>query len=213
MLSYDLRPCSLDVAAALCAEHHGYGTVSSSATYAFAVWEKGRAVAAYVWQPPPFGAASSVSKEAPGGVLSLSRMVAVPREERTLNHVSKPLRRQMNALIDRGRWPALVTYSDEGQGHTGHVYKCSGWEKVGEPRKRPFFHDSLGRRLSSYANGKHGARELTFGGYTMMQRWEHWACEREEIASHMAAAGWLRVVIPGKVWRSGRQAHTWEKRA
>lgn len=42
---------------------------------------------------------------------------------RTFSHggsVSKPLRRQMRVEIDRGRWPVLITYSDEGQGHTGH---------------------------------------------------------------------------------------------
>jgi hypothetical protein len=50
----------------------------------------------------------------------------------------------MNVLIDRTRWPVLVTYSDIGQGHTGHVYKCSGWEKVGEPERRC----PLGRRRS-----------------------------------------------------------------
>jgi tRNA U34 5-carboxymethylaminomethyl modifying GTPase MnmE/TrmE len=59
---------------------------------------------------------------------------ALPREERRLRHISKPLKRQMRDLIDRTRWPVLVTYSDEGQGHLGHVYKCSGWQKT--TRKR-----------------------------------------------------------------------------
>jgi len=78
-------------------------------------------VAAYAWQPPPPGASRAVCPEAPEGVLALSRMVAVPRDERRLQHVSTPLRRQMRVLIDRGRWPVLVTYSDEGQGHTGNA--------------------------------------------------------------------------------------------
>ena len=92
-------------------------------------------------------------------MLALSRMVAVPREKRELRHISKPLRVQMRRRIDRTRWPVLVTYSDEGQGHTGHVYKCSGWQAT-ERTRRPTFEDAQGRRQSSYSNGKHGGRDL-----------------------------------------------------
>lgn len=122
--SYDLRPVPRADVAALCAAHHGYGGAGHAVTYAWGVVEGGRVIAAYAWQPPPPGAARAVCPEAPTGVLALSRMVAVPRDERRLRHVSTPLRRQMRVLIDRGRWPVLVTYSDEGQGHTGHDYRC-----------------------------------------------------------------------------------------
>ena len=67
--SYDLRECPLSVVDALCASHHGYGGASATATYSFAVYEDGRAVAAYAWQPPPPGAAKSVCPEAPPACL------------------------------------------------------------------------------------------------------------------------------------------------
>ena len=207
---YDLRPCGLDVARKLCARFHGYGSVGNNATYAFAVFEGKKAVAVYVWQPPPPGAARSVCPEAPYGVLALSRMVALPKERRKLQHVSKPLRRQMRMLIDRTRWPVLITYSDEGQGHTGHVYMCSGWEKTTR-RRRPFFIDEKGRRVSSYSNGKHGGRELRRAGHTWLQRWEQWVCARGEAARWMKRNGWRRVALPGKVWRSGNPAFTFER--
>lgn len=206
----DLRPCDLATVSALVRAHHGYGSTGASATYAFAVYEAEKPVAAFVWQPPPPGAARGVCPEAPGGVLALSRMVAVPRSERTLRHISKPLRVQMRRLIDRGRWPVLVTYSDEGQGHTGHVYKCSGWERTSRTR-RPFFLNADGARASSYRNGAHGDRPLERGGYTWIQRWEHWCCLRGSAAQHMAAAGWVRTPLPGRVWRSGNPAHTWTR--
>lgn len=126
---YTMRRVTLKEVRDLCERFHGYGSVGASATYAFGVFEADLCVAAYSWQPPPPGAARSACPEAPEGVLSLSRMVAVPRDDRALNHVSKPLRRQMRREIDRTRWPVLITFSDEGQGHTGYVYKCSGWEK------------------------------------------------------------------------------------
>jgi hypothetical protein len=205
--AYDLRPCSMDVVRGLVERHHGYGSIGNFSVYAFAVYENEAPVAAYIWQPPPPGAAKAVCPEAPQGVLALSRMVAVPRENRVLNHVSRPLRRQMKHLIDRSRWPVLVTYSDEGQGHTGHTYQCSGWKPTARAQ-RPFFLDEAGRRASSYANGKHGERSLQKGGMTTVQRWEHWICARGHAAAWMEEHGWRRVAVPGKIWRSGAPAYT-----
>jgi hypothetical protein len=206
--SYDLRACGLGVVRELCERFHGYGGAGSNATYAFAVIEDERVVAAFAWQPPPPGAAKSVCPEAPYAVLALSRMVAVPREDRKLRHISRPLRRQMRSLIDRGRWPVLVTYSDEGQGHTGHVYKCSGWEKTTR-RRRPTFSDEQGRRVSSYSCGVHDIGELVRGGRVWIQRWEHWACERGQAAKWVETHGWRRVPRPGRRWASGNQAYAW----
>lgn len=125
--SFDLQPLkSLETVRHLFLEH--YRSVGQVFVLAYAVIEDGAPVAAFVWQPPAPGAARSVCPEAPYGVLALSRMVALPRDERRLRHISKPLRAQMRRLIDRGRWPVLVTYSDEGQGHTGYV--VSVWKRV-----------------------------------------------------------------------------------
>jgi hypothetical protein len=210
---YDMTLCRPAVVQKFCERFHGYGSAGNSFTYAFAVWEHSEPVAAYAWQPPPRGAAASVCPEEPSAVLSLSRMVATPKETRLLNHVGKPLRRQMGVLIDRTRWPVLVTYSDIGQGHTGHVYKCSGWEKVGKPERRPVFEDGEGRRVSSYSNGKHDTSQIIRKGHTFVQRWEHWICPRGTAELWLAIHDWRRVPIPGKVWRSGNQAHTWERAA
>ena len=211
---YDLRETTLDVVRDLFLVHHGYKSVSKLATYCFAVFEGGAPVAAFAWQPPPPGAAASVCPEAPHGVLALSRMVAVPRPTdeppgpRRLKHISKPLRRQMNHAIDRTRWPVLVTYSDEGQGHNGFVYRCSGWTATTK-RMVPVYEDASGARCSSYSNGKYGARDLVRAGSTTIQRWEHRACAIGEAAVWMASHGWRRVAIRGKVWKSGRPAHVY----
>lgn len=210
MVAYDLRPCSIEVVRALCEEHHGYASAGRVAVYAFAVYEDGRPVAAYAWQPPPPGAARSVCPEQPAGVLALSRMVAVPRADRRLNHVSRPLRRQMRRLIDRGRWPVLVTYHDEGQGHTGHVYMCSGWTKTTR-RTAAVYVDGTGARVSRYANGREDKAGKTRQGSTVIQRWEHWACDVGSVCDHMRRSGWHRAPVIGKVWRSGAQAYSWRR--
>lgn len=203
---------TLDEVRDLCERFHGYGSAGNAAVYSFGVFEDDALVAAYAWQPPPVGAVRAVCPEAPQGVLALSRMVAVPKDARRLKHVSKPLRAQMKREIDRTRWPVLLTYSDEGQGHTGYVYKCSGWEATTRAR-RPYFVDKDGRRASSYSNGRHGDRDLARGGHTFMQRWEHWACPRGDAYRWMYAHGWRRLPIPGKTWRSGNPAFTYEKAA
>ena len=207
--TYCVRLCTIAEVRELCERWHGYGSAGSVAVYAFGVYEDGRLVAGYLWQPPPPGAARSVCPEAPEAVLALSRMVAVPKAERRLNHVSKPLRRQMRTLIDRQRWPVLVTYSDEGQGHTGHVYKCSGRVPTLRARRKTFSID--GKRASPYSNGKYGGRQLVRGEDTEIQRWEHRVCAPGSTCEYMAAACWYKVAVPGKTWRNGAQAYAMRK--
>lgn len=205
--TYDLRPCGIDVVEKLCRKFHGYSGAGGLAAYAFAVFEDGKPVAAFAWQPPAPGAARAVCPEFPQGVLALSRMVAVPKSERSLRHISRPLRLQMKRLIDRGRWPVLITYHDEGQGHTGHVYKCSGWQKTARSTARTF--TVRGRRVSSYNGGKSVARGRA--GKTTLQRWEHWICDRGDALKHARRSGLRRIAIKGKVWKSGSQAYRWTR--
>lgn len=206
--TFDLREAPRALVLPLFVEHHGYKSLSASVTYCFAVFENGLPVAAFAWQPPPPGAAKAVCPEAPSGVLSLSRMVAVPREQRRLKHISKPLRRQMHRLIDRTRWPVLVTYSDEGEGHTGYVYKCSGWTATTRA-KRPISESVSGERVSEYSNGRHNIGRRV--GETVIQRWEHRVCPAGTAAQYMAEGGWVRLAVEGKTWANGSQRHTWKR--
>ena len=70
--AYDLRAAKRADVLALFVENHGYKSLSATATYLFAVYEDGKPIAAFAWQPPPPGSAKSVCPEAPQGVLSLS---------------------------------------------------------------------------------------------------------------------------------------------
>jgi hypothetical protein len=205
--SWEVREVSLEVVDGLCRQHHGYGGSGKVAAYSFGVYEGDRLVAAYAWQPPPPGAAKKVCPEAPSGVLALSRMVAVPKDVRSLRHVSKPLRLMRDRLLDRTRWPVLVSYHDEGQGHTGHVYRCSGFELTERTPSRFFVVGGV--RVSRYRGGETRVPAGAESGTTVLGRWEHWACSRGEADRWMQAHGWELREIPGKVWRSGAQAHRW----
>lgn len=202
----DIRPCTIEDVARLCVAHHGYGGAGKLAVCCQGVYEEERLVAAFAWLPPPPGAALSVCPEVAGGVLALSRMVAVPKTERVLRHISKPLRIIMRRVIDRTRWPVLITYSDESLGHLGHVYKCSGWKPTIR-RKSPSYENGTGQRVSSYSAGvtRVGALVRLPDKYTL--RWEHWISPTP--LAYMVDYGWRLEPVPGKVWRSGKQAHTW----
>ena len=201
----DIRPVSIKDVNAMCEWYHAYGGSGNSATYAFGVFELGVMVACYAWQPPPAGAAKSVCPEFPQGVLALSRMVAVEKQFRKLKHVSKPLILQMKRLIDRTRWPVLITYSDASVGHTGYVYQCSGFEKT-KVSKAPVY-VANGKRRSVYSNGVTSSKNLTRSGFAEITRWEHLACEKGTADEFVSAAGWCVVPIQGKIWKSGQQAH------
>ena len=208
-MSFEIRSITRTEALPLFQRYHGYKSMGGVCTYLFGVLERGSVVAAFAWQPPAAGCARSVLPDASYGVLCLSRMVAVPKEERNLRHLSKPLRFQMRNLIDRGRWPALVTFSDEGLGHTGHVYKCSGWKKTSR-KKRSQFMDKEGRRTAPYSDGKK-VEGLIKVGVAYIQRWEKHAVPPEEAAGWIEANGWQREAIPGKFWSSGNQAYRMSK--
>jgi len=210
--SYDLQQVDIEDTRGIIIKHHPYKSLPIISSYSFVVLESGKIIAAYVWAiAGPF--AKSVCAEAPYGVLALSRMVAVPKTQRDLNHVSKPLRRQMKVLIDRGRWPVLVTFSDEGQGHTGHVYKCSGWQRTTR-RTSLNYEDKDGCRKSDTAGCTVGEdRKAILASYRLVgesvkQRWEHWICPRGTADKWISSYGWRRVET-GRLWRSGNPAHKW----
>lgn len=205
---YDLRPATIAEVAGLFARFHAYRSVGKVHTYVFAVIEDERPVAAFTWQPPPPNSAKTVCPALPVGVLALSRMVAIPSDERRLRHVSKPLRRQMRRLIDRTRWPVLVTYSDASAGHTGYVYKCSGWRAVDENLAQTLTVD--GRRVSRYADGGAARHEGAVRGSALIKRWEHWITDNPRALFEQY---WERVAIPGRCWRSGAQAFTYRRRS
>lgn len=205
-----MLPCKFSIVKEMVEKHHGYKAIGS-ASFCFAVYEDDVPVAAFSWLPPPPQTAKSVCPEAPFAVLGLSRMVAVPKAERKLKHISKPLMKQMKQLLDRTRWPVLVTFSDESQGHNGYVYQCSGWEKT-TSRIAKVFEDEHGARQSKYSNGSINNRvDLKLTGMKFIQRWEHWVCPRGMALDHLTKNGWERCLLPGKFYTSGNQAYKFKR--
>lgn len=74
------------------------------------------------------------------------------------------------ALIDRLRWPCLVTYADEWQGHTGTIYRATNWQYVGLTKpEATFVHN--GRMVARKAGPKTRTRsEMEAMGAEMVGR-------------------------------------------
>lgn len=113
-----------------------------------AFWEQQR-VGVALWIPPTKSAAQSFSENWQG-VLSLSRLVidnAIPK-----NAESFLIRHSMR-LIDRERWPTLITYADTWQGHDGTIYKAAGWTECGMTKPERTYQIN-GRMVSRKAGPK-----------------------------------------------------------
>lgn len=108
--------------------HYAKGAPNTS-TYRHGLYRRGEllhgdALGIALWIPPTRSAAEALAGECWGQVLSLSRLVVAP--ECPVNAASFLLGGSMR-LINRERWPVLVTYADTNQGHTGAIYKATNW--------------------------------------------------------------------------------------
>jgi hypothetical protein len=127
---WTVRAVSLAEASALVAEYHYAHGGANTATYLHGLFRNGgdRPLGVAWWIPPTKSAAVATHPENWTGVLALSRMAIVPDVPK--NAATFLLARSVR-LIDRSRWPCLVTYADEWQGHSGGIYRAAGWQYVG----------------------------------------------------------------------------------
>lgn len=117
--------------------HHYAGGAANTATYRHGLIRRdapGRIMGAAIWIPPTKSAALATYPEDWRGVLALSRFVIAPDVPK--NAATFLLARSRKA-IDRRRWPCLVTYADEWQGHDGLIYRLDGWEYQGKTAPEP----------------------------------------------------------------------------
>jgi hypothetical protein len=87
------------------------------------------------WLPPSSKAAARPWWPNPKEVLALSRLVLEPEVPK--NGATFLLSRSVK-LLD-SQWRCLITYADEWRGHTGHIYRVSGWEHTGMTKPQPIY--------------------------------------------------------------------------
>ena len=138
---WTVRSVPLSIAIRLIQNHHYARRASNTATYLHglfprdAFWNEDCVGVAW-WIPPTKSSAQKTYPDNWLGVLALSRLVLHPSVPK--NGASFLVGSSMK-LIDRRRWPCLVTYADEWQGHTGTIYRASNWVEVGRTKPEPTF--------------------------------------------------------------------------
>ncbi len=115
------------------------------------------------WLPPTRVACESVNKHDWKRVLSLTRMVILPGVPK--NAASFLLAKSIKLIKKDGRFTSLVTYADESQGHTGHVYRASNWTYVGRTGPYPRWIDLEGRQVAPKATKNRTKAEMLALGH------------------------------------------------
>lgn len=162
---YAVRDLDIAVGERLVQRHHYAAGASNTAVYlhglfpADAFWEQDAQGAAW-WIPPTKGAAKALTEDW-GGVLALSRLVIEPGVP---GNAATFLMASSMRAIDRRRWPVFVTYADSWRGHTGAIYKATGWTESGQTSPEATY-TLNGRMIARKAGGqtRTHAQMLTMG--------------------------------------------------
>lgn len=129
---WGVKPCTLRDARALVEQYHYSRSTANTAVATHGLFRddgRGGLWGAAVWMPPTPTAARAVAGDDWRGVLTLSRLVVHP--DVPINGASFLLGGSMD-LLDRGRWPILLTYADSRMGHTGAIYRATNWLDEGD---------------------------------------------------------------------------------
>lgn len=153
---YDVQSVALETAQALVGRFHYAKGGANTATYRHGLFLRGdfmdcACLGVAWWIPPTRSAAEATYPANWQGVLSLSRFVLAP--DLPTNAASFLLGRSMR-LIDRRRWPCLVTYADTRMGHVGTIYKATNWQYIGLTAPEAMYEDAEGRQVARKAGGR-----------------------------------------------------------
>lgn len=125
------------------------------------------------WLPTTKNAAISVAGDNWRRCVSLSRFTIDPSIP--TNGASFLLGQSIRILKTEGRWDVLVTWADQGQGHTGAIYKATNWELMGETEPAYRYVDSEGRMVSRKSSGyTRSHASMLRAGYTAEGPFRKW---------------------------------------
>ncbi len=127
---YSVAPCTIAEARSLVERFHYAGGASNTATDLHGLWRGSDILGVAWWLPTTRRAAESVAGDGWRRCVALSRLVVHP--DVPTNGCSFLLGRSIRILRRERRWDTLVTWADEGEGHTGAIYRATNWEYLGK---------------------------------------------------------------------------------
>lgn len=150
---YDVRPVTRSIGLAMVERLHYSEGGANTKTYLHGLFRRdapARILGVAWWIPPTRSAAEATYPPDWQGVLALSRLVV---EEDVPKNAATFLLARSRHLIDSARWPCLVTYADEWQGHDGLIYRLDNWTFIGRTVPEPTWVKD-GRMISRKAGPK-----------------------------------------------------------
>lgn len=126
-----VRPVDIKQARELIEREHYAKGASNTAVAIHGLFDCIGDLCGVAWWIPPTKAAAQATYHDWRKVLSLSRLAIVPGVPK--NACSFLIARSAK-MIDKEKWPCLVTYADEWRGHSGGIYKAANWKEVGKTK-------------------------------------------------------------------------------
>lgn len=142
---YTFAVVPMNEAVAFISAHHYAKGCSHTAVYRHGLYRSGLLVGVALWLPPTKRCAMTVHSKW-RRVLSLSRLAIVPAEPQ--NAASMLIGRSLKVIRAEEKWKAVVTFADESEGHTGVIYRATGWRYVGKTKPTARWKDVNGRQVS-----------------------------------------------------------------
>lgn len=179
---YELREYPLKPCADFIRTHHYARGCSHTAVMSVGMFRGGLMVGAALWLPPTRVCAETVDRNEWRRVLSLSRLAVVPGEPQ--NAASILIGWCVRALRAEGKWSHLVTFADESQGHTGTIYRATGWTYVGRTAAIARWINGDGAQVSKLSTKTRTTAEMRRLGYCIQGKFA-----KHKFTMRIAAAG------------------------
>lgn len=169
---YRVEACKFVEARELVVKHHYARGMANTAvaTHCLIRVSDGKLVGAAVWMPPTKVAAIRALKDSGLAgdwrqVLSLSRLVVSPGEPKNTAGLLLAGSRRLLARTDK-RWVLGLTYADAAQGHTGTIYKATGWTESRIARRPDsVWVDAEGRQVARKSTKSRTRQQMLDAGY------------------------------------------------
>lgn len=169
---YVVQPVKHSVARCLIGAFHYSGCASNTSVHSHGIFRARdmTLMGAALWMPPTANAAKALALLHLGGrdrhreVLVLSRCALKPGQPQ--NTTGMLLSRSERLVRRDARWSLLVTYADEAEGHTGIIYRATGWTYDGLTKPETRWRDAAGRLVSKHATRSRTVYEMLSLGCT-----------------------------------------------
>lgn len=164
-----VEPCLFTQARAFIERHHYARGMSNTAIFTHALCcPLGGLWGVAAWLCPTQRACKTVDPDDWTRVVGLSRLAIHPDVPK--NACSFLISRSIRLIRLDGRYRSLVSFADSAQGHSGTIYRASGWTYVGQTVATPLWVDPLGKMRSIKAKKTFTVEEMKSKGWVFKGR-------------------------------------------